>query len=488
MTPLKRLPPFVPPSPAKTRTTLRDTCIGVALTCSAFAAASPAAAQVTYQVDRTIGQGSVVGTIQTDGKSGVLAPADILSWNLKLTGAGGASVTLTSVGGASANPFVGGDVSVSSNKLLFNFSGTDGGYFAFQANPGVASGNKYWCNAVAAGACAKGDSVVPENYASPSAQYMDETGLQVLGLGGPLISERELLLSLLSLMEARQRQMITNNLFSSVLLGFNEQVSCGNCGGADVTFGSFSLGAHGRRSLTKELTLLGGASLGQFNEAGARVRLSATIATALRYDPSNMGSTRPFFELGVSGSPYQTTVYSRPYTFQSASSAGVGQGETHSSTWNVYGRAGYVSRVTPRDELAVSLTASHTWQVVKGYSEAVDPINNPFGATFGGGADQMTVLGLGAQYTRLVSRYVEAGVTAGIERSVDPTSGIAASITNVGSTPTPGARAQTWAVYGGRLGVRFTRRLTADAFIDGVSGPAGIGTSVHGGGGFRLAF
>src|ERR1019366_3589762 len=42
------------------------------------------AATITYDVNRTIGAGSVIGFVETDGTIGVLSASNILDWNLVL--------------------------------------------------------------------------------------------------------------------------------------------------------------------------------------------------------------------------------------------------------------------------------------------------------------------------------------------------------------------------------------------------------------------
>ena len=103
----------------------------------------------------------------TDGKSGVLSAADIVDWNLRVERVG-ASTALTSVGGASAVLLQGADVTATSTKLLFNFSGADAGYLLFQATPGVFSGTKYFCVDTTSGVCKAGASVVPGSVFDPS--------------------------------------------------------------------------------------------------------------------------------------------------------------------------------------------------------------------------------------------------------------------------------------------------------------------------------
>ena len=52
------------------------------------------AADITYDVNLTIGAGGVVGTITTDGNTGVIGASNILAWNLTGTGNGGLTYSL----------------------------------------------------------------------------------------------------------------------------------------------------------------------------------------------------------------------------------------------------------------------------------------------------------------------------------------------------------------------------------------------------------
>ena len=77
----------------------------------------------------------------------------------------------------------------------------------------------------------------------------------------------------MALVRARIAQILVNQLESQLLVGLNEQVSCGNWA-RSVGFGSFALSGHGRYALTPELTLLGGVEVGQYRQKGANVDLN----------------------------------------------------------------------------------------------------------------------------------------------------------------------------------------------------------------------
>ncbi len=440
-----------------------------------------AAGDITYNVTEKIGAGTVKGDIVTDGKSGVLSTADIVNWNLQLTGVG-ASTTLTSVGGASAVLLEGGDVTATSTKLLFNFSGADAGYLLFQANPGVFSGTKYFCVDTTSNVCNAGASVVPGSVFDSSAQFELFSGDQVIGTAGPVLPSAALEASVLALVQARIAQILVGQLESQLLVGLNEQVSCGNCGGASVGFGSFALSGHGRYALTPEWTLLGGMDVGQYRQKGANVDLNVGAAGALQYDPAGLGPSRPYVEVGLNGS-LQNTRYDRSYP--DGSGVATGSGSTRSYDVTAYAEAGWVDRMTPRDEAAIYASYSHTWQIVGGYAEQTG-VDNPFNAIVPGGTDNLDVASLNAQYTHLASNRVELDVNGGVDRAFSLSSGaqpIVAGIQIAQAQP-----AFTYYQAGARIGYRLNRSTTADVFVNGILAPKAIGSSAHVGFGARWSF
>jgi hypothetical protein len=141
--------------------------------------AAATSATITYRVDRTVGVGSVVGTITTDGLTGTLDPnSDFVAWNLLLTGVGGVTDRITDLDTGAVAWGYGPDVSATSRYLYFDFSGPYG-YMVFQ--DGFESGTHYYCDASAVSACAAGESVVPQSYLDPSFVNVAQSGNQIIG-------------------------------------------------------------------------------------------------------------------------------------------------------------------------------------------------------------------------------------------------------------------------------------------------------------------
>jgi hypothetical protein len=140
-----------------------------------------AASPITYNVNVTVGGGSVTGTVQTDGTIGTIGSANITAWNLNLNGLG-ASYNITDAN--SVVLITGGDVSATATDLLFNFSGSAGDFLLFQQ--GLFSGTHYYCAATTLGTCFQGASVTPQSYLDPSFQNAALTGSQIIGTVAPI--------------------------------------------------------------------------------------------------------------------------------------------------------------------------------------------------------------------------------------------------------------------------------------------------------------
>jgi hypothetical protein len=462
----------------------RNSLLSALICVLAMPAVMRAQTPTTYIVNQTIGNGSVVGQIVTDGKVGILFSSDIVSWNLNLNGVG-ATTILTSAGATSAVVFAGNDLTGTNTGLYFDFSGTDGGYLGIQDSQQLYSGNRYVCENTNWSGCKPGASVVPVSYTDPSAQFAAESGVQELGVAGaagPSVSDAALINSLETLAQARAAQALINQLEAQILLGLNEQISCGNCGGGSVTVGSTDASAHGRYALSPEWTILAGGDLGQYQQQEANVSFTTGSAAAIQYDPTKFGASRPYAEAGFSAT-YQRITYDRSYVSTSGSANGVGK--THGNDYSAYVEAGWVDRVSPRTEAAAYFTYSRLWQNIAGYTEPASS-DNPLNAAIPAGTDVMDVAALSAQTTHLIGRRVEADFNGAVDWALNVHSGLKATVAD-----TEAAATQPDFVYyqlGSRVSIRLRSKLTADLIINSVLATHGIGCSAHGGLGFRWAF
>jgi hypothetical protein len=283
----------------------------------------------------------------------------------------------------------------------------------------------------------------------------------------------------------RFNQMITNQVLGNVLLGVNEQINCSDCISAFGSAGSFSAGVHGRKEITPNLSLLAGIAYTQYSEGGYSVTSAPIGAFALRYDFVDWGSSRPFFDIGAILSPFEKVRYSRSYltSFGPVSLTS----DTNSSDYGVYGRAGWIKRFSPRDELAASIEVWQLWQRVSGYTDPMAAFN-PFDASIATGTDRTNLVKIGGQWTHLLTNSIEGNINGRFVQSFANHSGIVATVTGNGLVVVPTIGNQSWFEYGGRLGFRIANGWVADLFIDGTLGPQPVGNTIHGGVGLRVNY
>lgn len=459
---------------------MRTLSLGCAALAAMVLAPQAASAQaITYVVSQQIGSGSVIGQIATDGTLGTLAANNVSGWNLALNGVG-ASYNIATAN--SAVVIQGGGVVASAQNLTFNYA-SGSSYILFQQ--GLFSGNHYWCNSAAAGACRQGATVAPESAFDASAQFAAGSGIAILGTAsGPInvTTVDALNDSLNNLALTQKAQLITANLYSQILLGKNEQVSCGDCGGAGLTFGSLSFSAHGRKAITPELTALFGVAIGHYEEKGAFITQSVTFAGGFRFDPATMGSSRPYLEIGGAIAPDQHGSYQRSYVTGAGVVTGVGSIRT--TNISLYAHAGWVARLTKRDELAGGVSVGHSWQRQSSYQEQ-NGSTNPFDAQYNGGVMQLSTAGASAQYTHLFGRRIEVGVDGTVARSFGSKSSIDATIEGFGSKNVITGEI-TYFEPGARIGFRINGHIKIDAFINATVANQSIGTSKHGGFGLNI--
>ena len=101
-----------------------------------------ASASIIYDVNRTIGAGTVVGFIETDGTLGALGSGAITDWSLTLTAPNlsGGSPDLITFATQSQTNLSGAGTTATLTELIFDFS-VAGSFFLLQGS----SPTNYWC-------------------------------------------------------------------------------------------------------------------------------------------------------------------------------------------------------------------------------------------------------------------------------------------------------------------------------------------------------
>ena len=102
-------------------------------------------ATIIYNVNRTVGAGSVTGFVETDGTLGVLSTANITNWVLTLTAPNlsGGSPDVISFATQNQTILQGTATTATLTDLFFDFSasGADN-FFLLQGGPGTGN---FWC-------------------------------------------------------------------------------------------------------------------------------------------------------------------------------------------------------------------------------------------------------------------------------------------------------------------------------------------------------
>jgi hypothetical protein len=114
----------------------------------------------------------------------------------------------------------------------------------------------------------------------------------------------------------------------------------------------------------------------------------------------------------------------------------------------------------------------------------VPGVGNPLAATIERAASRSNVVSAAAQYTHLVSDNLELNVNASVDHSFGGRTGVDADID--GMRVSSEVSDFTSYTVGARAGLRLGSRMTVDLFVNHIRAPAAIGSSTHGGVGFRL--
>ena len=90
-------------------------------------------------------------------------------------------------------------------------------------------------------------------------------------MSSPSSTQADIVNSVSNVARSQQQQIVTNRVLTSVLLGATEQVNCSNCSSGFGSLGSFAIGAHGRWSLSDQLTVMGGFAYSEYSADGVTV-------------------------------------------------------------------------------------------------------------------------------------------------------------------------------------------------------------------------
>lgn len=133
------------------------------------------AAEITYDINQTVGNGGVTGSIVTDGADGPLGTANILNWDLLLDDG---SHTLHIQDSNSREQVFGAGLSATSSELSFDFD--DFGYLLFQS-PVLFSGDDFWCIAGGEQCSTSPAKTESLNVAPDANQFTSFSGTEVIG-------------------------------------------------------------------------------------------------------------------------------------------------------------------------------------------------------------------------------------------------------------------------------------------------------------------
>lgn len=140
--------------------------------------ASTSNASIVYNIDRTIGSGTVTGFIETDETIGVLGAANIIDWAFTLSAPNlqNGPTVLIAASNAGATIFEAGDSLVASvTELSFNFLPNQSSRFTFFENS--SSYNLNSCFSLSVNECIQRDATTPNT----DAQGVLNSGPVVIG-------------------------------------------------------------------------------------------------------------------------------------------------------------------------------------------------------------------------------------------------------------------------------------------------------------------
>ena len=123
----------------------RKLMLGLSAAVIALGFAGPADASLIYEVNRTVGDGTVTGFLETDGTIGALSNTNLLDGEITISAPNIAASPVTLIFGEDSFFISENALTATATQLLFNFSNASARYFIVSDSPRVSPTSIRWC-------------------------------------------------------------------------------------------------------------------------------------------------------------------------------------------------------------------------------------------------------------------------------------------------------------------------------------------------------
>lgn len=160
----------------------RKLMLGLSVAVIALGFAGPADASLIYEVNRTVGDGTVTGFLETDGTIGALSNSNLLDGEITISAPNIAASPVTLIFGEDRFFISGNSLTATATQLLFNFSNTDFDAVVFYDNAGASPTSTRWCLLGVSSSCSSvlGGEVLDDFSTETLFQQAPQTGNVVI--------------------------------------------------------------------------------------------------------------------------------------------------------------------------------------------------------------------------------------------------------------------------------------------------------------------
>lgn len=123
----------------------RKLMLGLSAAVIALGFAGPADASLIYEVNRTVGDGTVTGFLETDGTIGALSNTNLLDGEITISAPNIAASPVTLIFGEDSFFISENALTATATQLLFNFSNASARYFIVSDSPRASPTSIRWC-------------------------------------------------------------------------------------------------------------------------------------------------------------------------------------------------------------------------------------------------------------------------------------------------------------------------------------------------------